>query len=501
MDEELQAHESNGTWIQILCELPPGANVIGSRWVYKTKRNELGEAVRLKARFVGQGFSQVPGQDYFETWSPVAKLSTIRVVLTLTAIYDWELHQADAFTAFLQSEVKEVLYVKQPQGYQKRGANGKVLVCKLRKSLYGIKQASRNWHVVIDKWLREYGLVPSKADPCLYVMCHSNGDMLVVVLYVDDLMIAGSKLKIVEHFKRAIAERFTMTDLGNLRWLLGMEVRRNRAKRTIEINQTAYIDRILQRYGMMDCKPVATPGEGTLSRLTVEDGGKPDGEYMSLVGSLVYAAMVTRLDIAHRIQVLGRHLQASGQEHWTAAKRVLKYLKGTRELGIVYGANGARDIELYGYCDADWAGDIETRRSTTGYVFMLGGGSISWASKLQPTVALSSTEAEYMAACAAVQEAIYMRRLLGDLKCEQVQPTIIWEDNQGCIAMSKNPIHHKRTKHLDIRYHFTREKVESGEIDLKYVSTEHQLADLLTKPLLSHRVAGLRARLLGYNSE
>lgn len=222
---------------------------------------------------------------------------------------------------------------------------------------------------------------------------------------------------------------------------------------------------------------------------------------MSLVGSLVYAAMVTRLDIAHRIQVLGRHLQASGQEHWTAAKRVLRYLKGTRELGIVYGANGARDIELYGYCDADWAGDIETRRSTTGYVFMLGGGSISWASKLQPTVALSSTEAEYMAACAAVQEAIYMRRLLGDLKCEQVQPTIIWEDNQGCIAMSKNPIHHKRTKHIDIRYHFTREKVESGEIDLKYVSTEHQLADLLTKPLLSHRVACLRARVLGYNSE
>ena len=216
-----------------------------------------------------------------------------------------------------------------------------------------------------------------------------------------------------------------MKDLGELSWRLGMQVRRDRRQRTLEISQTSYIDQILAKYGMTDCRPVGTPVEGALPRLNTEAGGRADGEYMSLVGSLLYAAMVTRPDIAYGVQVLGRHLQSSGPEHWDAAKRLLRYLKGTRELGIVYGGH-KEPLELVGYSDSDWAGDHETRRSTTAYLFQLAGGAISWKSRLQPTVALSSTEAEYMSACAAAQEAIYLRRLVTDLGVKPAPPSSMW---------------------------------------------------------------------------
>jgi hypothetical protein len=504
-DEEYNSLLGNGTWT--VCKLPPGANAIGSRWVFKTKRDETGEIVRYKARFVAQGFSQVPGQDYLETYAPVAKLSSIRTVLSIAAAKGLVLRQADVVTAFLQSPVTEEIYVKQPEGYEQYGPNGEELVCRLHKSLYGLKQSPRNWHHVFDKWLKEYGLKPCDADPCVYVLIYPSGEMLILTVYVDDVVVAGGNPEIVERFLRAMAGKFDIKDLGQLKWLLGMDVKitelaaaEKSKKRAIEIeiHQTAYIDRVAEHYGMAKCKSASTPAEGILPRY---DHGKPDSEYRSLVGSLMYAAMVTRPDIAYAVQALARHLNAPGPEHWVAAKRVLRYLRGTRDLGIKYGPDGSSHVVLHGYADADWAGDPYTRRSTTGYVFMISGGCVSWMSKLQPTVALSSAEAEYMAVCAAVQEAIHMRSLLRDLGCQQDQPTIIFEDNQGCIALSENPVHHKRTKHIEIRYHFTRERVESGEVVLKYVATEHQLADMLTKALHSYRMSILRNRTLGYKSE
>ena len=232
----------------------------------------------------------------------------------------------------------------------------------------------------------------------------------------------------------------------------------------------------------MNARPVGTPAEGVLTRIVSKDEDKPDTLYMSIVGSLLYASIMTRPDISFAVQALGRHMQASGPEHMVAAKRVLRYLQGTKELGLVYEAG---DISrgkpsIVGYSDSDWAGDHDTRRSTTGYLFMLdNGGAVSWSSKLQPTVALSSAEAEYMAVCAAVQEAIHLRQLISDLGYMQDQPTVIFEDNQGCIAMSANPVFHKRTKHIDIRYHFIRERITSGDVELRYVATEYQLADLI----------------------
>jgi hypothetical protein len=298
-----------------------------------------------------------------------------------------------------------------------------------------------------------------------------------------------------------------------------MQIIRDETERTLEIVQTAYIDQLLERYGMVSCTPVGTPAEAQLKRLEPGDPAiLPERErkrYMSMVGALLFLAMVSRPDIANAVQAVGRHLQAPGPDHMVAVKRVLRYLKGTRTVGLKFGATGARKHEahlrelginlpssdkvvLFGYTDSDWASDPDKRRSTTGYTFVLEGGSVSWMSKLQPTVALSSAEAEYMAACAATQEAVYLRRLLEGLGFKQEGATLILEDNQGCIALSENPVHHQRTKHIDVRYHFVRERVESGEVKLVYVPTEHQLADLLTKPLFKPRVELLRTGVLGH---
>jgi len=314
---------------------------------------------------------------------------------------------------------------------------------------------------------------------------------LIVVIWVDDLIIADSSEAVVRQFKEAISSRFNMKDLGALSWILGMEVTRDRFKRTVQVTQKAYIDVLLKRFGMTECKAVGTPVEGYLRRVP---DGEPNKDYMCLVGSLLYAAMVTRPDISFAVQALGRHLQSSTEEHMNAGKRVLRYLQGTKDLGITY-SNG--DTVLVGYADSDWAGDQDTRRSVTGYVFVLCGAAISWGSKLQPTVALSSSEAEYMAACYAVQEAVHLRLLLKSLGYEQQGHTVIFEDNQGCIYMSQNPVMHKRAKHIDIRYHFVRERVAQGVVKLEYIKTEDQLADLLTKPLLKARVLKIRGSVLG----
>jgi hypothetical protein len=249
---------------------------------------------------------------------------------------------------------------------------------------------------------------------------------------------------------------------------------------------------------MSDCKPVATPAQGVLARAGPEEGAADIG-YMSLVGSILYAALVSRPDIAYAVQALGRHIQASTVVHHVAAKRVLRYLTGTRDLGIKYSVGGASGGALMeGYSDSDWAGDVDTRRSTTAYVFMIAGGAMSWSSRLQATVALSSTEAEYMSLCAAAQEAIYLRQLLADLGYEQREPTVIYDDNQGCVALAQSDRINKRTKHIDVRYHFVRERVESRELKIKYVPTEHQLADMLTKALERVKMEKLRMKVLGY---
>lgn len=496
--EEFQSLLKNGTWI--LVERPKGkVNVVKSKWVFKTKRDQHGKIIKYKARLVAKGFMQIHGIDYDQIFSAVVRFGSIRIILVIAAAEDLVVESIDIDTAFLNAGISEVIYLEQPQGFRQRGPNGEELVCKLQKAIYGLKQASRNWNLTINEWLvNEYHMEQSLADTCVYVKKIGESQKLIVTVWVDDLIIAGSTQHIVDDFKAAIGKRFKMKDAGELKWILGMEVVRDRSKRTIKISQTSYLQQVLERFGMDQCKPVGNPIEGVLRRI---EGGKPDTTYMSIVGSLMYASIVSRPDLTFSVQVLSRHFQSCGPEHLAAAKRVLKYLKGTMDRGIIYGgttgSTGEPSAKLLGYSDSDWAGDVDTRRSTTGYVFTLNHGAVTWGSRLQATVALSSSEAEYMAMCAAVQEAIHLRQLLKDLGHVQDQPTRILEDNQGCIALSENPVFHKRTKHIDIKYHFVRERVASNEIKIEYVATEDQLADLLTKGLSKQRTMKLSDAIMG----
>lgn len=269
----------------------------------------------------------------------------------------------------------------------------------------------------------------------------------------------------------------------------------------MRISQTKYIRDMLERFGMQDVKPAATPLEvnAKLKRLETEVKEMKDIPYRSAVGSLMYAMVGTRPDIAAAVGVVSRHLERPGLEHWQAVKRIFRYLKGSLDMAIEYGCSKSRRLQLSGYCDADWGGDMTDRRSTTGYVFMMAGGAVSWNSRKQPTVALSSTEAEYMALSGAVQEAIWLRQLLRDLGYAQQGATPIYEDNQGCINLANNPVSHSRTKHIDIRHHFVRERLESGDIGLQYCQTGDMGADLLTKGIATVQFRKLRA-ILGIRS-
>lgn len=507
-DEEIQAQLRNGTWT--LVERTPDMKVIKVRLLGKTKLDEQGQPIRHKGRLVAIGCMQ-PIEESGDTSAPVHRLSSLRTALALATVHDWHTHQMDVETAFLNAPIEGDVYIEQPPGYEQYGPNGEELVCKLNKCIYGLRDSPHNWHKMIDRWLHEYGLRATRTDVCVYIMGSpddENTGILIVLLYVDDLVVIGSKLKTIQGFKDAISKAFKVKDMGELRFVLGMEVLRDRARRTLELRQTAYLDRIVERFGMENCRPTKTPAEVGLQLPRLSGGdGHYNSDYMSLVGSIQYAATCTRPDLAYIAQVLSRHMQASGEEHWIAAKRVLRYIKGTRTLGLKFSGTSsdggalegfAMETELEAYSDADWGGDRATGRSTTGYLFKMAGAGVSWASKLQQTVALSSMESEYMAATAAVQEAVYLRRLLEEMGFVQTGPTVIKEDNQSCIAFSSRQVDHQRTKHIDLKYHFTRDYVSKGVVRLEYVPTGEQQADLLTKALSGERTIYLRDRALGY---
>jgi hypothetical protein len=394
--------------------------------------------------------------------------------------------QMDVVTAFLNGELEEEIFMKQPPGFEVKGDEN--LVCRLKKSLYGLKQSPRQWNKMLDGFLKKKGFTKSEVDPCIYL----KGDkkVIMIALYVDDLIIASDSGALMEETKQDLNGRFKMKDLGRLHFCLGIEIVW-KDDGTCVFNQSKYIRNVLERFGMKDCKPVSTPTNlgQKLTKAMSPSTEKAKLEmaevpYRSAVGSLIYLVTGTRPDIAVAVGEVSKFLDNPGREHWMAVKRILRYLKQTEKIGIWC---NPKSTELEGYSDADWAGDLDNRRSTTGYLFKIGGVPICWKSKRQPTVALSTAEAEYMALSLAVQTVIWIRKLLKNFGVSIEKPTTLYEDNQGCIAMAKNPVNHERTKHIDIRYHFVREKVEEGIVQVEYLETEEMLADILTKGLARDR--------------
>eukprot|EP00794_Sanderia_malayensis_P007838 gene7838-biopygen6374 len=500
-DSEYESLIKNGTWK--LVDLPDDKNVVGCKWIFKKKRNADGSINRYKARLVAQGYSQKEGLDYEETFSPVAKYSSIRTVLAIANEFNLEIHQMDVKTAFLNGKLDCDIYMEQPEGYVDRLKPN--MVCKLEKSLYGLKQSARCWNQSIDHYLRQLGYIQSDADACIYYKSVAEDGqkpkIMIIALFVDDLILATNDTDMLAAEKLDLRNKFEMEDQGEIHYCLGMSIKRNREAKILTIDQKSYLETVLKKFQMFDCKPVATPLEAGKKFEKLPDGEESVNkqDYQAAIGSLIYASVATRPDLASAIGILSQFSSNPGKEHWTGVKRVLRYIKGTLEYGLEFNASNEEQCNLYGYSDADWAGDISTRKSTSGYLFRFAGATISWKSKRQSVVALSSTEAEYIALSAAAQETIWLRRLLQNLGKEQQNPTRLYEDNQGAIAISKNSRNSNRTKHIDIKYHFVRESLENNEIKLVYCPTGIMIADILTKSLARPRFEELRT-LMGVKS-
>src|ERR1700733_10096268 len=403
-------------------------------------------------------------------------METVRAVLSIAAQNKWKIYQMDVKSAFLNGVLKEEVYVEQPLGYEKKGEEHKV--CKLKKALYGLKQAPRAWYSRIDSYLLDNEFDKCEGEPTVYIK-EKDGKILIVVLHVDDVIFTGNDDQLIKNFKSVMKEEFEMTDMGFLRYFLGIEVDQN--EKGIFISQARYANEVLGRFNMQECKAAITPTVMGL-KLSKEDSSKDfdPSLYKSIVGSLMYLT-ATRPDIMYAVSLISRFMERPKEAHWQAAKRILRYVKGTKRFGILY--NVSEHSDLVGYTDSDWAGSVDDRKSTSGYVFHMGSGAISWASKKQSIVALSTAEAEYVAATAAACQSVWMRRMLRSLGQEQAKATVIFCDNSSAIALSKNSVFHKRTKHIDTKFHYIRELVNNGEIVLQHCRTEDQLADILTKPL------------------
>ena len=389
MDKEMAAIKKNETWA--LADPPTQKEVIGVKWFYKTKYATDGSIQRHKARLVAKGYAQQPSIDYNETYTLVARFDTIRTVLALAAQYKWLVYQFDVKSAFLNGELKEDVYVHQPQGYEE--ARNEHKVYKLKKALYGLKQAPRAWYSRIDTYFLKKGFNRSENEHTLYIKSNGN-DIIIVCLYVDDLIYTSSSDLLVEEFRQAMMTEFEMTDLGLLHYFLGIEV--TQMNDGIFISQEKYVSNLLDKWKMGNCKPMSTP-MNTNEKFYVEDGvEKVDAQsYRSLVGSPLYLTTI-RPNIMHAVGLISRFMQSPSKMHFGAAKRILRYLSGTRNYGIWY--TSSSNFGLVGYTDSDWAGSIDDRKSTLGYVFSLGSGAVLWCSKKQPIISLSSTEAEYIAA-------------------------------------------------------------------------------------------------------
>ena len=475
MDTEITQLTKRGTYK--LVDLPPDRQAIASKWVYRIKRDHIGEITKHKARLVAKGCSQIPGIDFVETFAPVMRLETFRLLIVLATNLGLIIHVVDVVGAYLNGVLEEVIFMLQPPEYD----DGTGRVWQLLKPLYGLKQAGRAWNEELNQTFLKMNFTWLFSDQCIYIR-HTDHDLLITSVHIDDMTILGSDIDAIAGMKAELGNYFTITDLGEAKQIVGLELERDLENGTLKIMQSQYIKRVLEKFGMIDSHPVSTPLDPNVKLIRTPDDEHHDiPEYRSAIGSLMYAASRTRPDISFAVQTLSQFMSNPGPAHWTAVKCVFWYLNGTCELGIIYWQG--EEVKPLAYSDADWGSNVNDRKSISGYVFQMAGGPISWQSKKQPTIALSSMEAEYMAESLATRQVIWLRTLTAELGIPYSGPTILKVDNQGAIAYSYNAINHGRTKHIDIQHHFVREKIISREVDIQYCATDDNLADLLTKAL------------------
>lgn len=474
-EDELKSHEEKGTWKVV--PLPEGVKPVTSRWVNTDKYGPDGQLIRHKSRLVARGFQQEEGIDYEETYASVVKPASTRILLALAAILSWRIHQGDVKTAFLNSNLDKPVYMRPPKDIKL--PHGYCLM--VIRALYGLRQSPRAWYQKLRSTLVNWGWRISAYDPCVFI----NGDTgLILEVHVDDINVMGKDLQMILDFKSQISQTFQMTDEGECSWYLGMHVEQKPGE--VRIHQKKYIDEIVAKYGFRDAAPVKTPLEKEVKLHARHDGTahpKFREEYQSKVGSLNFASNQTRPDIAFATGYVARYASNPNQTHMKAVNRIFTYLKDDPGKGIVY--SGKHGLQLQGFVDSDFAGCEDSRRSTTGWVFTLAGGPISWSSQRQKTVATSTMDAEYIAGAEAAKEAVWIRNFINDLRIPgvHIDTVPLYIDNNSALKLTRNPEFHSRSKHIDVKHHFIREKVEEGVINTQRVETKDNLADVFTKAL------------------
>ncbi|RVX23666.1 Retrovirus-related Pol polyprotein from transposon RE2 [Vitis vinifera] len=446
-----------------ICCFTPGKSTVGCRWVYAVK--------------VG----------------PDGQIASVRLLLSMAAMCSWPLYQLDIKNAFLHGDLAEEVYMEQPPGFVAQGESG--LVCRLRRSLYGLKQSPRAWFSRFSSVVQEFGMLRSTADHSVFYHHNSLGQCIYLVVYVDDIVITGSDQDGIQKLKQHLFTHFQTKDLGKLKYFLGIEIAQSSSG--VVLSQRKYALDILEETGMLDCKPVDTPMDPNVK--LVPGQGEPlgdPGRYRRLVGKLNYLT-ITRPDISFPVSVVSQFLQSPCDSHWDAVIRILRYIKSTPGQGVLYENRG--HTQVVGYTDADWAGSPTDRRSTSGYCVFIGGNLISWKSKKQDVVARSSAEAEYRAMALATCELIWLRHLLQELRFGKDEQMKLICDNQAALHIASNPVFHERTKHIEVDCHFIREKIASGCVATSFVNSNDQLADIFTKSLRGPRIKYICNKLGAYD--
>ncbi|KAD2393595.1 hypothetical protein E3N88_40572 [Mikania micrantha] len=450
----MQSMYENHVWD--LVELHPECRTVGCKWIFKKKTDMDGNVQTYKARLVAKGFTQTQGVDFEETFSPVAMIKSIRILLAIAAYFDYEIWQMDVKTTFLNGHLTEDVYMVQHEGFVDPNNSNKV--CKLNKSIYGLKQASRSWNIRFDQKIKEFGFIKNEDEPCVYKKA-SGSYVTFLILYVDDILIIGNNIPMLKDVKSWLSKCFAMKDLGDAAYILGIKIYRDRSRRLIGLSQSTYIDKVLKRFSMQDSKRGTLPmAHGTIlssnqSPKTNEEKKKMERvPYASAIGSIMYAMLCTRPDVSFALSITSRYQQNPGESHWAAVKNILKYLRRTKIMFLIY---GGMEEEL-------------TVRSSK-----------------QSVVAQSTTESKYIAASEAAKEAAWMKEFMTDLGVVPsiMKPIEILCDNTGAIAQVKEPRSHHRSKHILRQFHYIREVVERGDIKIDKIHTDQNLADPFTKPM------------------
>ncbi|KAI0523953.1 hypothetical protein KFK09_003317 [Dendrobium nobile] len=481
MADEFFALQKQGTWT--LVPVPTNAPILGSKWTYRTKCNSDGSIARFKARLVAQGNIQEYGLDYSDTFSPVAKLPTIRILFVVALFYQWPVQQLDVSNAFLHGNLTDTVYMRQPKGFE--DASQPDHVCLLRKAIYGLKQASHQWYSTFTNYLLSLGFKHSQADQSLLTKYKGNTQIYLLV-YVDDILLTGNDPSAISELLKQLQTMFTMKNLGPASHFLGIKIE------TYLLSQSSYAQSILQIADLTLCNPVANPSCTKISSQISND--KPCFDhttYRQLIGSLQYLTL-TRPDIAFAVNTLSQHMREREATHTHLLKRLLRYIKGTIDLGIPITRS---NLILRTYSEADWAADPITRKSVSGHCTFLGDTIVSWTVKKQSTVSRSSTESEYRALAAATADTLWIKRLLFDFHILHTTPVDIFCDNTSAIALANNHVFHARTKHIEINQRFIRDHIQNNNIRLLPISTIDQIADIFTKPLVTPRFKTLRSKL------